>query len=476
MSKKTTFSYRSEMPASIETLFAWHEAPKAFERLCPYWEKVKVLEHDPTSGIENGSQVTVALELAPAIKINWSLEHHSYKKNQNFSDRQITGPFEYWNHDHIFEQKNQNESVLEDRIEYKLPMGELGKIFGEAFSQAKLERLFRYRHQKTASDLKLINKYKGSETMKNILVSGATGLVGSQLCSFLEGAGHKVYRLVRSETGNEQDILWKPNDNHIDFEKLEKISNDLGIDAVVHLAGENIAAARWSPEQKNKIKESRIKGTTLLAASSAKLSKKPGVFVSASAIGFYGNRPNEILDENSEAGEDMQKDADRFLVETCKEWEAATKAAEAAGIRVAHTRFGIILDPKGGALSKLLLPFQMGAGGIIGNGKQFMSWVHIDDVIGAIYHAINTETVSGAVNVTAPNPVSNSEFTKVLGRVLWRPTIAPLPGFVARIMLGEMADALLLSSANVQPQKLKVTDYEFLYSDLESALRNLLGK
>lgn len=296
-----------------------------------------------------------------------------------------------------------------------------------------------------------------------ILVTGSSGLVGSQLIPFLNSQGHEVVPLIRNKNHGSDDIFWDPENEEIDFSSLN------GFDAVVHLAGENIANKRWSPEQKQKIKNSRVKGTKFLCESLSKLNKPPKVLISASAIGFYGNRPNEVLHEHSDHGHE-------FLSSTCQEWEEATRDAKAAEIRVVHARFGVILSTRGGAMSKLLLPFQLGAGGIIGDGKQYMSWVDIEDVVGAIYHAIQDEQISGPMNVTAPNPVTNHEFTKTLGKVLFRPTIFPMPAFAARLAFGEMADALLMSSSFVEPRTLQDNGYKFQYPDIESSLRHLLGK
>ncbi len=302
-----------------------------------------------------------------------------------------------------------------------------------------------------------------------ILVTGATGLVGKQLSAYLSTARHSVYKLVRKKNLGAQEVYWNPDANEIDTAALDSAE----LDAVIHLAGENIAAKRWTAKQKSIISASRVNGSTLLASALASLKAKPKTLVSASAIGFYGDRGDELLSENSNAGGGNA--ACKFLAETCEAWEASTKAASDAGIRVVHARFGVILDPRGGALSKLLLPFQFGAGGIIGNGRQYMSWIAIDDVLGALYHCVITDNLRGAVNIVAPNTVTNSEFTRVLGRVLWRPTIAPLPAFAARIILGEMADGLLLSSTRVEPKALALSAYKFQYPELEPALRHLLG-
>ncbi len=300
------------------------------------------------------------------------------------------------------------------------------------------------------------------EAAMHIAVSGSSGLVGSALLPFLTTGGHRITRLVRRPAGGD-DIAWDVARGVQDLSRLE------GVDAVVHLAGENIAAGRWTAARKEEIRRSRVEGTRRLSESLARLSRRPKVLVSASAIGFYGNRGDEILKEDSAPGSD-------FLAQVCRDWEAATDPASRAGIRVVHLRSGMILSPAGGALKKMLLPFKMGAGGRIGSGAQFMSWIAIDDTIGAIHHAIVTESLQGPVNGVAPTPVSNAEFTRTLGRVLSRPAIAPMPAFAARLAFGEMADALLLASQRVMPTRLQATGYQFRHAELEGALRHLLGR
>jgi uncharacterized protein (TIGR01777 family) len=236
---------------------------------------------------------------------------------------------------------------------------------------------------------------------------------------------------------------------------------------VVNLAGDNIAAGRWTPEKKARIRDSRVQLTRQLAESLARLTPPPQVLVSASAIGFYGNRGDEVLREESLSGSD-------FLSSVCRDWEAATRPAAEAGIRVVCLRFGAILSAAGGALAKMLTPFRLGAGGVIGDGRQWMSWIALNDVLGAIRHALAADALRGPVNVVAPQPVTNREFTQMLGRVLGRPAILPLPAFAARLAFGEMADALLLSSQRVEPARLLASGYRFQFTELEGALRHLL--
>lgn len=297
----------------------------------------------------------------------------------------------------------------------------------------------------------------------HVAVTGSSGLVGSAVCPFLTAGEHRVTRIVRGGAAGPGQVGWDPAAGLRDPSRLE------GVEAVVHLAGENIASGRWTTERKEEIRRSRVEGTRKLCESLARMARPPRVLVSASAIGFYGSRGAEELREDSAPGSD-------FLAQVCREWEAATEPASRAGVRVVHLRFGVILSPAGGALKKMLLPFKLGAGGRIGSGEQYMSWIALDDAIGAIQHALLTDALKGPVNAVAPTPVTNAEFTRSLGRVLSRPAIAPMPAFAARLAFGEMADALLLSSARVIPTWLQASGYHFRHPDLEGALRHLLGR
>jgi uncharacterized protein len=297
----------------------------------------------------------------------------------------------------------------------------------------------------------------------NILVTGASGLIGTALVSSLTSHGHEVTRLVRGQPrSGEKAARWDPMAGTIDASALE------GADAAVHLAGESIAE-RWTAAKKVRIRDSRVKGTQLLCETLARLSSPPKVLVSASAIGYYGDRGEEILSEESPPGRG-------FLSEVCRAWEAATEPAQRQGIRVVQLRMGVVLSPAGGALAKILPPFRMGLGGVLGSGRQYMSWIALDDVVGVIQHAIVTDALQGPTNAAAPRAVTNQEFTKTLGKVLGRPTVMPLPAFAARLMFGEMADELLLASARVQPAKLVASGYTFRYPELEAALRHLLKR
>ncbi len=300
----------------------------------------------------------------------------------------------------------------------------------------------------------------------NVAVTGSTGLVGSALVPLLSGAGHGVVRLVRGAppaAPAERVARWDPDTGAVEKPGLD------GVDALVHLAGERVAGGRWTEAKKRRIRESRVRATRLLCETLARLPQPPRTLVCASALGYYGDRGNQVLREESPPGAG-------FLAAVCRDWEAAAEPARQSGIRVLHLRIGIVLSPKGGALAALLPPFRLGAGGPVGSGAQWMSWVGLDDTLGAILHALANDTLAGPVNVVAPNPVTNREFARTLGRVLRRPAMLPFPAFAARLLLGQMADELLLASARVTPARLQATGYAFRDPTLEGALRRLLGR
>ncbi len=294
-----------------------------------------------------------------------------------------------------------------------------------------------------------------------ILISGASGLIGTALVESLSEAGHEVSRLVRREPGP-TEIRWDPAAGQLNPAELE------GFDAVVHLAGEGIAAGRWTRRRKERIRHSRVSGTRLLSQTLAGLGHRPKVFASASAIGYYGDRGDEQLDEESSSGSG-------FLAEVCREWEAAARPAAEAGVRTVLLRIGMVLAAHGGALAKILPAFRLGVGGRLGNGRQYISWIALDDVAAAVGHVLSDETLQGPVNLVAPQPVTNRQFTRVLGRVLRRPTLAVAPAFALRTTLGEMAEALLLASTRVVPRRLLEAGYPFRHEELESALRDVLS-
>ena len=297
-----------------------------------------------------------------------------------------------------------------------------------------------------------------------VLISGGSGLVGAALTESLRSEGHTVARLVRPDgAASAGDIRWDPASGFVNLDAME------AADAVVNLNGASIGGGRWTPARKKILRASRVDSTRFLVESLERLKQKPRVFISASAIGYYGNRGDEILTESSASGNE-------FLAALCRDWEAEALRAQSSGTRTVITRFGVILSSNGGALRQMLTPFKLGLGGRLGSGKQWMSWVALDDVIGILRAALSNEQASGPVNVVAPNPVQNSEFTRVLASVLHRPAIFPAPAFALRLAIGEMADALLLSSQRVQSERSPAAGYAFRYENLEPALHAILAK
>jgi len=293
-----------------------------------------------------------------------------------------------------------------------------------------------------------------------ILITGASGLVGKELQKSFAEQGYEMLLASRSEPKDDKHIQWTIEEGFAEPERLE------GIDVVVHLAGENVSGGiRWTDEKKKAIRESRVLGTRNVVDAISKLKNKPKVFVASSAIGFYGERGDEEVTESSAAG-------DNFLAGVCKEWEAESRRAEDAGIRTVLLRTGIVLSKEGGALGTMLTPFTLGVGGVVGSGKQWMSWISMPDQIAAINYVIDNENIRGAVNAVGPNPATNKEFTKTLGEVLYRPTFIPLPEFAVSMIFGEMGDALLLASTKVMPKRLEDAGFEFRFPNLKEAVED----
>ena len=297
--------------------------------------------------------------------------------------------------------------------------------------------------------------------MERVLVSGVSGPIGVAVLPYLESQGARVVRLVRGLARGADQVSWDP-------QQPPAPAAVSGFEAIIHLAGENIAG-RWTDAKKKAIRDSRVLGTKHLTEALAQAQSRPRVFVCASAIGYFGNRGDEVLTEASAPGQG-------FLPEVCREWEAASGTAANAGIRTVNLRFGLVLSPKGGALEKMLIPFRLGAGGKIGSGQQWWSWVHVDDIVGAVHHALHTDSLSGPVNMVAPNPARNAEFTRVLASVLRRPAFLHMPEFALRLAFGKMAaEELLLCSERVQPAKLLASGYAFRFAELRAALEELVG-
>ncbi len=451
------FRRRVAINAPATRVFAWHARDGAFERLVPPWETLRIVER--SGGIEDGARTVLEMRLGP-VPLRWTAVHRDYIAGEQFRDEQVGGPFAHWVHTHRITPQTADTCVLEDDIDYAPPLGPLGALADPLAIAPRLARTFRYRHAMTRGDIEFHERYPSRPL--RIAVSGSTGLVGQSLVPFLTTGGHTVIRLTRGAAGDANSARWDPATGAIDGERLE------GLDAVVHLAGANIAGQRWNDAWKREIRESRVGPTERLCTALAALKAPPRVIVSSSAIGYYGDRGDTTLTETSVAGTG-------FLSDTSVAWEGATSPAVQAGIRVVLARTGIVLTPRGGALGQMLLPFRMGLGGPLGPGTQYQSWIGIDDLLGAITHAIHTEVLRGPMNVTAPHPVPQREFARTLGQVLSRPAILPTPAFALRLALGEMAGPLLLASTRVVPERLLQTGFVFRDPTLEGCLRHVLG-
>lgn len=457
--KNQVYCCRVALPVTAAEAFDWHGRPGALERLIPPWENVRVVAR--TGGLEKGARVELINRVGP-WRVRWVAEHTDYQPGRLFRDVQLRGPFAFWEHTHRFSTADSGMGVLEDHIEYRVPGGMVGQWLGGSYVRKKIDAMFLYRHTTTVDDL-AAHARCGAQSAMHVAVTGSSGLVGVPLTAMLTTGGHRVTRIVRGEAQGRGAVSWDPLAGHFDASPLQ------GIDAVVHLAGENSAAGRWTPSQKGRRRDSRVRGTRALCEALSRLKTPPRIFVSASSIGYYGDRGSDELDESASRGEGS-------LADVAAEWERATEPAMEAGIRVVHLRFGVVLTPRGGALARMLAPFRLAAGGRIGSGEQFWSWVSIDDAIGAIHHALITNELSGPVNAVSPSPVTNKQFAKTLAHVLRRPAITRLPASVAKWLPGQMAEALLLASTRVRPQRLMDTGYAFRQPTLDAALRHVLGR
>jgi uncharacterized protein (TIGR01777 family) len=455
-----TIERRSRLPVPADEAFAWHERPGALERLLPPWERVQVLERD--DGVRDGARTVLRVRTGP-VSTRWVAVHRDYVPGRQFVDEQVDGPMASWRHLHAFEPDGPSASVVTDRVEYSAPFGVLGAAADLWVARSRIARMLDYRHRVLPADLATHARFRERPRL-HVAITGATGLLGSTLTHFLTTGGHRVTPVTRDARARGA-IHWDPAAGLLDPDRLA------GVDAVVHFAGETVGV-RWTEARKRRIRESRLQSTRLLAETIARMPRPPRVLVSASGVGAYGNRGEEILTESSST---LDAPSD-FFVELAREWEAATEPARAAGVRVVTTRLGVVLTPAGGALRQMLPAYRIGAGGPLGAGDQWMSWVAMDDALGALHHALMNDALSGPVNVTGPEPVRSRDFARTLGRVLRRPALVPVPASGLRLLFGEMADVALLSSQRVLPSRLLETGYAFRYPALEGALRHVLGR
>ncbi len=452
------FTKSTKINVPVETLFAWHGRKGAIARLTPPWVPMKIISRN-MDGIQKGVKVKFKIKLFK-IPMIWESEHIEYKENNIFKDRQTKGPFTQWEHTHRFIPHGAISCIMEDRVEFKLPFGILSRPF-YGLAKKRLKKIFGYRHGVLKYDLE--NHVQKTKKLK-VLISGASGTIGKALIPLLQTCGHEVIVLVRRKKDlSDHELFWDPYKGILDIERAGRI------DAVINLNGIDISKGRWTEKQKKFIIDSRVIPTSLLARKIKNMSQKPETFITASAIGFYGNNTSGVVTEKDEKG-------DFFISRVCKEWEDASLEAQKAGVRTVMLRTGVVLTPVGGALAKMILPFKLGMGVILSHGRQYMSWISKDDEISAILFILENSNIQGAVNLTAPEPVTNREFSKTLAKVFSKKVYFTMPMFMIGLIWGQMGLETILASIRVKPEKLLNNGFRFQHKTLFFALKDMLGR
>lgn len=453
------FEWRSTMPVPVDELYAYHARPGAFERLAPPWQSLRVLEQ--SGGMRDGGRLVFEIGVGP-VKRRWTAEMTGHIEGRQFVDRQSDGPFALWVHTHRFVPLGERRSELLDHVEFSLPAGSVTDPLGGPQAERVLTRLFRFRHERTRSDLERHGAWQDRPRLR-VVIAGASGLIGSSLAAYLSTAGHEVVKLVRRAPSAADELEWRPERGTLDPAVLSDA------DVVVNVAGESLAGI-WTAAKRQAILASRVQTTgTIAKALAAVGDDRKRVLISASAVGAYGSRGDEALTEQSPRGHD-------FLADVCSAWEGAATPAAEAGVRVVHPRFGLVLTPRGGALAPLLPLFRSGLGGRLGDGRQYWSWIAVDDLVAALEWLMHDEGLEGPANVTSPEPVTNREFTRTLGGVLRRPAVFVAPGAVVERVAGDMGRQMLLASQRALPVRLRAQGFAFGYPHLEEALRFVLGR
>lgn len=449
-----TLRFSTIINATKEELFSYHEKDSALKRLIPPFESAKLIHKQP--GLEKGTTAHLQMQIGP-FKKSWVSRHIECTPPDGFVDEQVSGPFKFFRHVHRFVPKENGKTEMIDELEFELPGGFLGKCLFSKFVKRKLTRMFDYRHRVVQEDFKQYSSNDKSKKLR-VLISGASGFVGSTMTMLLDLFGHEVKKLVRKKTDDPDEIFWDPEKNEIDASKLE------GFDAVIHLSGENVGSSlRWTKSKKRNILKSRILSTSFLSKTLNTLKNPPTRYLVASAYGIYGLFKEGEIDESSSKGRG-------FLADVCCQWEDS--ANEFSGSCV-NMRFGVILGSRSGMLKKLTTVFKLCLGAVMGSQTRYMSWVAIDDIAYMIYHLLFSK-IEGPVNCTT-GFLSNQEFAKTLANLLKRPLLATIPEGVIKLLFGEMGEALFLSSLKVVPKKITASGFKHSYPNLSEFLKHELG-
>ena len=443
--------------ATAAELFAWHTAPGALSRLLPPTAGVRIVRSAP---LTEGSEVELSVPIAGPIRQRWLARHSAVTAPSGFVDEEVSGPFPAWRHEHRFADVP-GGAQLTDVVTYTAPGGPLAGAVDALMVGGDLHRTFAWRHARTQRDLARHRAF-ASVPRATVGITGATGLVAGELIPFLTTAGHQVRPFTRRGGAAADPIAWDPTRGTIDDAALA------ACDTVVHLAGASVAK-RWTPAYQDEIRTSRIAGTRLIAEAVARQAGRIKTLIIASGVNIYPSGEVEL-------GEDAPTTGSGFLAQVVRDWEAAAAPAVAAGVRVVHLRIGMVLSPQGGGLAQLLTPAKFGLGGPVAGGRQYISWIDLDDLVGLIGQAILDPSLSGVVNAVAPQAVRQGDFAAILGRVLHRPALAPFPGFAVRLLFGQMGEELLLPSIRVVPSRALAAGFRFSSPDLESALRFQLAR
>jgi uncharacterized protein len=453
------FKFESAIDVPVAQLAAWHFGPAALARLLPPDRSIKFLE--PAGIPAEGSRATLRVRLVPGVHTRWVAEHRDVDPAAGFTDVLVEGPLHHWEHRHSFLPMDgePGRSRLLDTVICEPFGGWAGRLLAKPVLRRKLARSFAWRHRQTKLDLESLHHLPPPRAL-HILMTGASGLIGRSLVPLLEQAGHRVTTLARRAAGPNARV-WDPEHGHIDLAGLPRI------DAVVHLAGENIADGRWTADRRRAILESRERGTALLARAIATLSPRPAALVCASGASIY-RADGRAHDEQG------KEDASTFLGHVVQAWEAAADPARRAGIRTVHLRLGVVLAGRGGALAELLPLFRCGLGGPVGHGRMAMSWIALDDAADLFHRACWDNALDGPVNAVAPGAVTSQEFARTLGRILRRPALLRAPAPALRVLFGQMAEETLLADLRVAPGRLTALGHPFRFATLEPALRHCL--